>query len=174
MFIYGHAKSRGVTSQALYLIFFMLYNCYMKFDLPLRVKVSKNKYFILNLNNYRNAHHRILSASKRNYGDIVYKLLHELGYSKERFRRIKVWYRVYPPSKRLYDGNNPVSIIDKYLMDAIVNMGIIPDDNVKHVECYDWRAMSPDKTNPRVEVYIEDKTKNKNKYFDYLKKVYKS
>jgi hypothetical protein len=145
----------------------------MRFDLPLRVKVSKNKHFILNLNTFRNAHHRVLGASKRNYADLVYNLFDELGYRKIRYDRVKVWYRIYPQSKRLYDGNNPISIIDKYLMDAVVNMGIIPDDNIKHVECYHWEAMSPDKSNPRVEVYIEDKSEQKSNYFEHLKRIYK-
>ena len=41
----------------------------MQIDLPLEVYYSKKKKFILNLNNYRNAHYRVLSTSKRLYSE---------------------------------------------------------------------------------------------------------
>ena len=124
----------------------------MRFDLPLMVKVSKNKHFILNLNNYRNAHHRVLSTAKRNFTDIVLGLT----LPRRRFQRIRAHYRIYPGSNRLYDGGNVVSVVDKFLMDALIKRGIIPDDNIKHVLCPVWEAMPPDRENPRIEVYIQD------------------
>jgi hypothetical protein len=39
----------------------------IKINLPLQVWYSKDKKFILNLNNYRNAYFRVLSIAKKNY-----------------------------------------------------------------------------------------------------------
>ena len=45
--------------------------------LPLTVPVSKNSKFILNLNNYRNAHFLVLSKAKANYSHAVAMMLPE-------------------------------------------------------------------------------------------------
>lgn len=45
--------------------------------LPLRVAQSKKKDFILNLNNYRNAHYLVLTKAKTRYADLVVALLPE-------------------------------------------------------------------------------------------------
>ena len=41
----------------------------VKIKLSLDVYYSKKKKFILNLNNYRNAHYRVLSIAKKTYSD---------------------------------------------------------------------------------------------------------
>jgi hypothetical protein len=41
----------------------------MQIKLPLDVYYSKKKKFILNLNNYRNAHYRVLSTAKKIYSE---------------------------------------------------------------------------------------------------------
>jgi len=47
----------------------------MQIKLPLDVYYSKKKKFILNLNNYRNAHYRVLSTAKKIYSeDLVEKI----------------------------------------------------------------------------------------------------
>lgn len=119
------------------------------FDVPLRVRVSKKKFFILNLNNYRNAHHRVLSTAKNNFTDIIVSM----GL-RDKFQKIRVVYKIYPATNRNYDGMNVISVIDKFTMDALVKVGVIPDDNIKHVVCPLWEPMPPDKENPRVEVLI--------------------
>lgn len=124
----------------------------MKFSVPLKVKVSKNKHFILNLNNYRNAYYRTLNNAKQNFTDIILSM----ALPRQTFDKIRIHYKIYPPSNRLYDGNNIICIVNKFLEDALVKRGIIKDDNIKHVSCYTWQPMPPDKDNPRVEVEIED------------------
>lgn len=124
----------------------------MEFSVPLRIKVSKNKYFVLNLNQYRNAHHRILSNAKRNYTDMI--LAMDLPY--ERFEKARVHYKIYPGSKRKFDGMNVVSIIDKFVCDAIVKRGILPDDNIDHLVGVTWEVAPIDRDNPRAEVIITE------------------
>jgi len=120
--------------------------------MPLKVRVSKNKFFILNLNNYRNTHHRVLSAAKRNYSDIFMSL--DIPY--RRYEKIRLHYKIYPASKRKFDIMNVICIQDKFLCDAMVKRGMIPDDNTKHMPKMPSAVVMPvDRINPRIEVEIE-------------------
>lgn len=49
----------------------------MNLTLPLTIPVSKNSKFILNLNNYRNAHFLVLSKAKYEYSKVVSTMLPE-------------------------------------------------------------------------------------------------
>jgi Holliday junction resolvase RusA-like endonuclease len=42
------------------------------------------------------------------------------------------------------------------VMDAMVEAGILPDDNVKYVECITLQFGGIDKTNPRTEIYLDE------------------
>lgn len=121
------------------------------FSIPLKTKVSRNKHFILNLNQYRNAHHRVLSSAKRGYTDTIM----DLDMPDVRYDKVKLWYRIHPASNRKYDLMNVACILDKFLMDALVKRRIIPDDNIAHVVWPDVEARSPDKENPRAEVFVQ-------------------
>ena len=126
----------------------------MNFSMPLKVRVSSKKYFILNLNNYRNAHHRVLSTAKRNYQDIFFKIEFK---NWRKFNKVKLHYIIYPASKREFDLLNVISIHDKFIMDAIVKRGMLPDDCIKHVPYMPTAEVKPvDRSNPRIEVFIED------------------
>jgi hypothetical protein len=120
--------------------------------MPLKVKVSSKKFFILNLNNYRNAHHRVLSTAKRNYQDIFMGL--DLPYRK--YEQIKLHYKIYPASNRKFDLMNVICVHDKFLCDAIVKRGMLPDDNIKHMPYMpEAKVMPVDRLNPRIEIRIE-------------------
>ena len=120
----------------------------MKLILPLHVQVSKKKKFILNLNNYRNAHHFTLNKAKT----IYHQLVKEQLIGQERFHWLQLHYKIYRKDKRKYDGNNVVCIVDKFLMDALVEYKVISDDDINHVGYYTWEHCGVDKDNPRVEV----------------------
>lgn len=123
----------------------------LTFSVPLRVKVSKKKYFILNINNYRNAHHRVLSSAKRTFTDYIL----DLSLDFVPFDKCKLHYRYYPASNRKYDSMNVVSVIDKFVCDALIKKGVIRDDNYKIVEFPTFTPMPPDRDNPRMEVSVE-------------------
>jgi len=130
----------------------------MLFSVPLSVQVSKKKKFILNINNYRNAHFRTLSKAKELFTDYII----DLGLPPVKYGRIKAYYKIYPASKRMYDGGNVISIVDKFLMDALIKVGVIEDDNINHVECPHWMPCEPNKDNPRIEVKIVEITEIRN------------
>ncbi len=123
----------------------------MKIILPLEVYYSKNKKFILNLNNYRNAHYRILSNSKKIYTDNLMPELKELSRFTE---PVTLTYTYYAKTKRRIDISNPCSIIDKFTCDALVKAGILKDDSFKQVNKVVYKFGGLDKENPRCELLI--------------------
>lgn len=123
----------------------------MKIDLPLEVHYSKKKKFILNLNNYRNAHYRVLSISKRLYSDNLVPRLK--GF--DRFTEpVSLTYTYYARSKRRLDISNPCSIIDKFACDALVKAEILEDDSFKQIKEVVYKFGGIEKDNPRCELVI--------------------
>ena len=123
----------------------------MKIDLPLEVYYSKNKKFILNLNNYRNAHYRILSNAKKIYAD---NLVNRISYPKYE-EPVVLTYTYYAKSKRRLDVSNPCSIIDKFTCDALVKAEVLEDDSSKQIKQVIYKYGGIDKENPRCELVIK-------------------
>ena len=123
----------------------------MKIDLPLEVYYTKNKKFILNLNNYRNAHYRILSNAKKIYTD---NLIDRISYPKYK-EPVVLTYTYYAKSKRRLDVSNPCSIIDKFTCDALVKAGVLEDDSSKQIKKVIYKYGGIDKENPRCELVIK-------------------
>lgn len=118
---------------------------------PLKILKNKLKYFILNLNNYRNTHFRVLNNTKITYKTILAPQIKALPYYD---KPVFIWYELYPGSARLTDIGNVVSVHKKYFEDALVELKKIEDDN------YNWIVGSIetfgkiDKLNPGVQIYI--------------------
>jgi hypothetical protein len=127
----------------------------MRIDLPLRVRLSiaGDKWFILNLNNYRNAHYQTLSKAKRYYGVIVVESLPK-GTGKL-VGPVHLHYRYYAASARRVDVSNPCSIIDKFCCDALTDAGVWDDDDVKTVVSVTYEYAGIDRANPRCELEIK-------------------
>ncbi len=83
----------------------------------------------MNLNVYRNLHHRSLHAQKKKFEELAKKLLRgipPLGV-------ITLHYEVCVETKRRLDIMNVGSIIDKYFSDSLTAHGIIRDDDYKNI-----------------------------------------
>jgi len=117
---------------------------------PLSVPVSKNKKFILNFNNFRNAHYQTLNKAKINYKAMVAEQVLQL----DKWLKIKIHYVLYPKTKRLTDIDNVISVHKKFMQDALTELGIIPDDNYKHIVGSSEEFGNVDKSNGRVEIFI--------------------
>tara|TARA_R100001143_G_C3324421_1_gene116363 strand:- start:285 stop:671 length:387 start_codon:yes stop_codon:yes gene_type:complete len=123
----------------------------MEIDLPLEVYYSKKKKFILNLNNYRNAHYRVLSISKRLYSENLVPRLK--GF--DRFTEpVSLTYTYYARSNRRLDISNPCSIIDKFTCDALVKAEILEDDSFRQIKEVVYKFGGVEKDNPRCELVI--------------------
>ncbi len=120
-------------------------------SVPTKVRQTKKKFFHLNLNVYRNAHHRVLSKAKVDWDELVAPTLAHLPV----FDRIRISYILFTGSAQECDIMNVVSIVDKFFCDSLVKAGKLPDDNYNHVINTISGFGGIDRLNPRVDVVIE-------------------
>jgi hypothetical protein len=108
--------------------------------------------FSCNLNQYRNAHYRILNDAKKNYASFIYDM--DL---RERLENpVAIIYSIYAPNKRMYDVMNVGSITDKFACDALVNSKVLIDDNYNYVRYVACQHKGIDRDNPRAVLRIYD------------------
>ena len=124
--------------------------------LPLEVFYTKNKKFILNLNNYRNAHYRVLSSAKKTYSDNLVEEIEKWDVKPSYKNPVHLEYVYYAKSNRRVDVSNPCSIIDKFACDALVRVGILEDDSSKQVESVAYLFGGVDKEFPRCRLTIKE------------------
>lgn len=115
-------------------------------DLPL----SLGK-FRLNLNPYRNAHYRTLSKLKHEFAQEVEDLepgpiLFDPPYV--------MLYEIWAPNAGDRDIDNIGTIIAKFTHDALVGLGILPEDNVSIIPEITFRYAGIDRGNPRARLTI--------------------
>ena len=114
--------------------------------LPLEVYYSEKKKFILNLNNYRNAHYRVLSIAKKVYTENLVERIKDYSRFDD---PVSLEYIYYAKSNRRLDVSNPCSIIDKFTCDALVKAEIIEDDSFKQIKKVSYVFGGVDKHNLR-------------------------
>lgn len=140
--------------------------------LPLKVKLyhrkrdNKDVYWILNLNNYRNAHHRVLTQAKQLYKELVRDAIPDEAMGMFRNKRVSISFCYYHGNNRRLDPSNPVSIIEKFACDALTPdvkdgkvefEGVIDEDNWQVIVKHDgWTFGGVDKKNPRCEMTIRE------------------
>jgi len=99
-------------------------------SLPMRIQTSSKKQTALNLNVYRNLHHRSHHALKKKFEKLATDLLGDIP----PMGRIRLHYSVCPQTRRRLDIMNVCSVIDKYFSDALTENGIIEDDDYTHLD----------------------------------------
>lgn len=119
---------------------------------PLKILCSKVKSWILNLNSYRNTHYRVLNTCKINYKKYMEKQIKKLPNDLDTIMCI---YTAYNGSNRSFDLGNVCSVHEKFFEDAMVELGKLPDDNVKHIPLVIYMYGGLDKENPRVEISVQ-------------------
>jgi len=118
---------------------------------PLRTMVGK-KWFSLNLNHFRNAHYQILNQAKKNFKELIRPQLHKLPI----LGKITIHYTIYYKDKRKFDLDNIVSVIAKFTQDALVENGIIEEDNYTIVIGSSNSFGGISKDNPRCQITITE------------------
>lgn len=131
-------------------------------NLPLfvwnRRKTKPDKKVYLNKNIERNLHYIVLNKFKQDYKEIVREELYnnrDLGW-KEMNAPFRCTYTLYPATKRKVDIVNPLSIVCKFAEDALTELGLWEDDNMKNIPEVNMRWGSVDKDDPRCELLIEE------------------
>lgn len=121
--------------------------------IKLEVGVAKKKTYYLNLNGYRNWQFQLNNQLKKTFKIQVAEKIRELTPVTGTCR---ITYTIYYPTRRLFDIDNIGSVITKFTHDALVEFGILEDDNYKVVEEIVYRFGGIDKDDPRCDVVIEE------------------
>ena len=123
-------------------------------ELPIYWQEKKDKTVLVSMNKYRNYPYFTQNRLKRDYHILIKSCL-----LKGKFEPLRAGYEI---RYKLYYKNsncdmaNIISMIDKFLNDALKENGIIADDNVKIYKRITGEAAGQDKQNPRVEIIIEE------------------
>lgn len=120
-------------------------------SLPLSIQVSKKKKFILNLNNFRNAHFRTLSKAKNDYSDIIRSIAPKINYT---ITRCEIEYVYHHGTARSYDVSNPCSILDKFACDGLTHIKYWKDDDHTTIVKVTYTDGELDRDNPRCDMII--------------------
>ena len=118
--------------------------------LPRKTRASKR--VSLNMNTYRNLHHRTSNDAKKAYTKLVREQLIDLEIQTP----VEITYKVYKASNRRLDKMNVISVVSKFFLDAITEYGCWEDDNDIHVKTETILPTELDRVNPRVEVIIKE------------------
>ena len=118
--------------------------------LPRKTKAAKR--VSLNMNTYRNLHHRTSNDAKKAYTKLVSEQLIDLDIQTP----VEITYKVYKASNRRLDKMNVISVVSKFLLDAITEYGCWEDDNDIYVKTETILPTELDRVNPRVEVIIKE------------------
>ena len=123
----------------------------IKLELPVYYNTGKS--VVLYSSNFtRNAHFHILNKAKKHYQSLVADKLKE-------FEPIAGMYTVryiYYYKNINSDASNVVSGIEKAFLDAIQEIGLVTNDNVRYHIGSKWSVGGLDKLNPRMEIILED------------------
>lgn len=119
-------------------------------SLPLKVSVSKEGVFYLNLNQYRNTHFQILNKAKVNFEEAVTAALKDVP----ALPGCRLQYTLYIGTGRRCDVSNICSVVDKFFSDTLVSLGKIPDDSYVYLPEVNYTFGGIEKNKPRVEVTI--------------------
>ena len=128
----------------------------IKLELPIyhtfQRKTKKDTKILVGMNWYRNAHFRNSNQIKKFYHELIFvKVL--------KAQRIKGSYQVeylLYPSNANCDLMNVVSVIDKFLNDALQDCGVVVNDNIKFYKHMIATVKEVDKLNPRIEIEVEE------------------
>lgn len=128
----------------------------MRLILPLSItlprKTKDDRKINLNLNIYRNLHHMTNNQAKTMFKYLLSQANGLPCLSKHPYRFI---YTLFQQSARATDVANVLSIVDKFTCDALVELGVLIDDNHKIIPEVVYRYGGVDKVNPRAELLIK-------------------
>lgn len=127
------------------------YNLVLPIYFTIEKKTKKNQTVLVGMNYYRNAHYHVKNKIKQFYAELVKEQL--IGFEEDKLKEIKVNYKLFY-KRGDCDLTNVCSVIDKFVLDGLVEFGLISDDNVKVCKRVTFEVGEQDKENPRIEIKI--------------------
>lgn len=127
--------------------------CPLSIDLPRKKGPAKRVH--LSQNVIRNAHFQIQNAVKHAIKEIVWRQLSDNFQGIRLNEPVELEVKLFKDKARRADLSNFCSVIDKYATDAIVEYGLLSDDNVKILKKVTYLFGGFDE-NPRAEVTIKE------------------
>ena len=115
-------------------------------------KTKKDNKVLVGMNWYRNAHFRSSNQVKQYYHWLIHSKIKPDQKIKGKYM---LTYLLYP-SNSSCDLMNVVSVIDKFLNDALQDCEVIVNDNIKFYKHMIATVKEVDKLNPRIEIIIEE------------------
>ena len=119
--------------------------------IPCYMNVGKKNH--LNLNTYRNLHYQSLNTGKKKFKKLVKDDVEKLPIFDN---PIFLGYKYFLRDRRLVDVGNINSVVEKYFLDALVELGRLKDDNYNFVIGASYMFGGIDKDDPRCEVEIKE------------------
>jgi len=129
----------------------------IKFTLPLywvkEYKTKVNKSILVSMNWYRNAHYFDQNRFKK---DFEAKVAEQLKDSVESISEpFMMYYAIYYKNPNS-DPSNIIALIEKVSLDALQELNIIKNDNMKYHKGSIWKVVDKDIDEPRVEIIIKE------------------
>jgi len=90
-------------------------------------KTKPYKTFLVGMNWYRNAHYFLTNKVKAKYHDLVREAVGDM-----KFTKVRMTYKIFIERKGT-DGHNIRSVIEKFVLDGLVECGALPNDDVSVV-----------------------------------------
>lgn len=117
--------------------------------LVVRKQKGKWKKDHINLNNYHNWHFGVRNSLKIAYSQNIRSQI-----CGQRFKNVDLELTLFPKDKRKRDRSNILCLHEKFACDALVQAGVIPDDNDHYINSTLYKSGEIDKENPRVEIKL--------------------
>ena len=118
----------------------------------LEAGIRKKKNYFLNLNSYNRWHFQEKNQLKKLFKISILKDVREL----KPIERCEITFKIYYPTKRLFDLDNIGSILAKFTHDVLTEAKIISDDNYQVISKLTFEFGGINIENPRAEVTIKE------------------
>ena len=119
-----------------------------KFELPLYGVIKKGA---INVNWYRNAHYQTSNSAKIKFKKMIQAQLDQFDKIET---PIKIKYTYYKKANNSPDLDNFVGTVKKFFQDALVESGLIEEDNINFIVESSERYGGLDREKPRVDAEI--------------------
>jgi len=103
---------------------------------------------LLSLNVFRNLHHYSKNKVKQDYADLVREFVKTLP----KYKKIQPKYTLYFNNNRKRDLDNYTFPIHKFLMDTLVEEGVLEDDNYDYVTGFSTKFGGIDENYVMIEI----------------------